>query len=113
MSGKTIEQFDCQSCAACCVVGGEVVVSPEDPTPRHLTRSVRGLIGFAFYEAEDGHRRMARTNEGACVALRGNGSCGYSCRIYDRRPTNCREFEPGSRPCLAARSRAQIVAGEL
>ena len=43
---------------------------------------------------------------GTCVAAKGQGKIGKacSCSIYARRPKVCRDFEPGSADCLAARS---------
>ena len=95
--------LDCQACGACCVTAGEVCVQPSDATPRHLTRSVRGAMGFASWEADEGLRRMARAENDACVSLRKSGDT-WRCSIYDRRPAVCREFLPGAADCLAARA---------
>lgn len=100
-----MDKFDCQSCGACCVHGGEVVVEATDtPLPKHLTRSVRGMVGFGSWEVERGTRVMARNGCNGCVAL--NSRAGqHSCRIYDKRPAVCREFESGSEECLSARKK--------
>lgn len=97
--------FDCLTCGACCTHAGEVVVESAEDVPRHLTRSVRGRIGFASWEAEDGTRIMARRCSGSCAAL--SPKAGRQvCRIYDRRPAVCRGFTAGSPQCLAARAAA-------
>ena len=48
-------------------------------------------------------RRVARRDDGACIALR--GIVGHSCRgaIYERRSIVCREFTPGDADCSQAR----------
>ena len=99
-------ELDCRSCGACCAEAGTVVVRPEDKqVPRYLTRSVRRRIGFASYEADEGVRQMNALVGGRCQALRGEIGTDCKCSIYDRRPAVCREFEPGSDGCLAARER--------
>lgn len=99
-------EFDCQSCGACCIHSGEIVVETTDaPPPNHLTRSVRGRIGFGSWEADEGTRVMARRDCNGCAALslkKGR----YVCRIYERRPAVCREFQSGSKECLEARALA-------
>lgn len=99
--------FDCLACGACCTHAGEVVVIPEDDTPKRLTTSVRNRIGFASYEADEGVRRMARTETDTCVALE-QSSCGFRCRIYERRPAACRAFGVGSQGCIDAREAAGL-----
>lgn len=103
------EEFDCLSCGACCRDAGEVaVVEDVDDVPRYLTRSVRGIIGFASWEAET-TRRMARDVDNQCVALCGEIGSAVRCQIYDRRPAVCRNFEPGNYQCIKARIDAGIV----
>ena len=98
-----VTSADCLACGACCVVGGEVVVGEDDTqVPRHLTRSVRGVMGFGSWEADE-IRRMARTKNHVCTALRGDVGKACRCSIYARRPSVCREFVAGSEACLAAR----------
>lgn len=97
---------DCRACGACCVEAGAVPVQPDERTvPRYLTQSVRGRMGFASFEAEDGIRQMDKHVGGRCKALRGVVGAECRCAIYDRRPAVCRQFEPGSEGCLAARER--------
>jgi len=99
---------DCTTCGACCQFGGEVVVSRAENLPKYLTRSVRGVIGFASWEAED-IVRMARTPDNRCVALRGEVNKTCHCAIYLRRPNVCREFVPGSEECVASKRAAYTM----
>lgn len=87
-----------------------IEVSASDPTPRYLTRSARGLPGFALWEGEIGTRAM-RTVGGRCAALRGEPGEACRCACYARRPAVCRSFTPGSRECLEARE--TLVADRL
>ena len=49
---------------------------------------------------------MARLDDGWCAALdRGT----MLCRIYERRPTVCRDYEMGGSDCLAERAKAEPV----
>ena len=95
-------RLDCLRCGICCVeYAGAVAVEPSDQVPHYLTRSVRGVIGFASWE-EDSMRRMA-SKDGRCIALRGEVGKACHCSIYSRRPVACRDFEVGSHACLKAR----------
>jgi Fe-S-cluster containining protein len=64
-------------------------------------------MGFASWEADE-FRRMARTANDRCIALRGEVGGTCRCSIYDRRPGNCRDFLPGSPECQASRSAALL-----
>ena len=100
----TRDVLDCRSCGACCVAfDGVVPVYVDDVTPRHLTRSVRRVIGFGVDEADEGTRRMASAG-GRCIALRGEAGKACRCGVYDRRPSGCRVFEVGGVECLRVRS---------
>lgn len=95
--------FDCSACGACCQTKlWAVRVEPDDRTPRHLTRSVRRRMGFASYEADGGVRCMNSAGD-RCVALRGDIGASVRCACYERRPSACCDFEPGSADCLQAR----------
>ena len=52
-----------------------------------------------------GGRIMARLGDGWCAALDRDS---MRCRIYERRPTVCRDFEMGGSECIAERSAAQL-----
>ncbi|MGU3659522.1 YkgJ family cysteine cluster protein [Methylobacterium fujisawaense] len=106
--------FDCQACGACCVAAGPVAVYPaDDRVPRHRTRSVRRMIGFASYEADDGVRCMKADDDGSCDALKGQPGIAVSCGIYDRRPAVCADFQPGSDSCRDARRNASAHYGRI
>ncbi|MBM0206106.1 YkgJ family cysteine cluster protein [Micromonospora sp. STR1s_5] len=99
----TDHQLDCRCCGACCQHGGEVPVYVTDSTPRHLTRPVRGRIGFDADDEAEGVRCMAKRPGGQCKALQGTVGVSVSCGIYALRPAICREFPPGSDGCRYAR----------
>lgn len=103
--GNGVSEFelDCRSCGACCVHGGEVPVYLTDLTPPHLTRPVRGRIGFDDRDEAEGVRYMPKHPDGRCKALKGVVGASVSCAIYDQRPAICREFPPGSDGCRYAR----------
>jgi Fe-S-cluster containining protein len=106
--------FDCQACGACCVAAGPVAVYPADVrVPRHRTRSVRRMVGFASYEADDGVRCMKADDDGRCGALKGQPGIAVSCGIYDRRPAVCADFQPGSDFCRDARRNAGAYYGRV
>ncbi len=102
--------LDCLSCGACCTHAGDVVVEATDNNvPRHLTRSVRGRMGFGSWEAEEGTRIMARRDCNSCAALslkKGR----HVCRIYEQRPAICRDFPVGGEECLKAPAAAGFPA---
>ena len=86
---------DCRACGACC---SGLLVEVDDAAlavlPRRLVKQ-DDLFGWVM-----------RERKGVCAALRGEIGCGVSCSVYDSRPLDCRDFEPGCRACLDARSRA-------
>ncbi len=96
-------ELDCRSCGACCQHGGEVPVYLTDPTPRHLTRLIRGRIGFNDEDEAEGVRCMPKHPGGRCKALGGVVGVSVSCIIYEQRPAICRSFPPGSDACRYAR----------
>ena len=105
--------FDCQSCGACCIAAGPVAVAPSDvQVPRHRTRSVRRMVGFASFEADDGVRCM-KADDGRCGALKGQPGTNVSCAIYDRRPTVCATFQPSSQYCREARGKARDLFAQV
>lgn len=99
--------FDCKSCGACCAYSGDVVVGLTEPVPRAYLRSVRGVIGYASWEA-DTIKRMHQI-DGVCAALKGRVGEACSCKIYTRRPEVCRDFSPGTPDCNEARRAAGMA----
>lgn len=103
------EQNPCLSCGACCVglrasfYWAEADDAMEGGVPARLTVRVDAF-----------RRAMRQGRKGRCVALRGTPGRTVACRIYDRRPSVCRNFEPawtedpaGAR-CLEARARLAL-----
>ena len=80
----------CASCKACCC-RLEVMLMSEDDVPAHLV-------------AEDqwGGQTMARLADGWCAALDRDT---LLCRIYERRPAICRDYETGGSDCLSERAK--------
>lgn len=103
--------YNCTACGACCRTAlWAVRVEPDDTTPRHLTRSVRRMMGFASWEADEGVRAMRNVDD-RCVALRGEIGVEVRCACYQRRPAACVDFEPGSAECLKARGSNPQLSG--
>jgi hypothetical protein len=72
------------------------------------------MMGFFSDDWMD-RRRMARVpmsdmnnDRSRCIGLVGDVGSACSCKIYDRRPSVCREFAPGSGDCLASRRKAGL-----
>ena len=83
----------CATCRACCC-RLEVMIMGEDEVPAEMTELDHW-----------GGRIMARLDDGWCAALdRGT----MRCRIYERRPTVCRDYQMGGSECIAERSAAQL-----
>ncbi len=86
------DAFDCQSCGACCIEAGAVILDQDDDVPASLVQHVANLSCMA--------------TEGTsfrCAALLGTVGETVGCGIYARRPRICRTFEAGSDECLSAR----------
>ena len=89
---NTADDFDCQSCGACCVEAGAVILAEEDDVPVSLVQHVANL--------------RCMVTEGTsfrCAALLGTVGRSVGCAIYGRRPEVCRSFDAGSDECLSAR----------
>ena len=54
--------------------------------------------------------RFLRSVAGACIALDRTVPGRYPCRIYARRPDDCRDVAPGSEWCLAARRAGRLLS---
>jgi hypothetical protein len=96
------ETYDCQTCGACChgPQGWVDVDEALDDTPRKLCQDFTGQLR--------GYRMGALTMvDGHCIALEITGTT-RRCTIYKRRPTSCRDFEPGCDGCLEARDKMNI-----
>jgi Fe-S-cluster containining protein len=94
-------ELDCTACAACCREAyGAVVVTRGDPIV-HLHPDLLVRRGRSHDVRRDGDR---------CAALDGGRAPDepYRCRVYDDRPTSCRDFTAGSAHCLTARRRVGL-----
>ncbi|MBN1774818.1 MAG: YkgJ family cysteine cluster protein [Deltaproteobacteria bacterium] len=96
---------DCVACGRCCHHGPRTVHLREADERRLTAEQLAGLtetLGPAGF-------RFLRSVEGACIALDRSTPGRYPCRIYERRPDDCREVAPGSEWCLAARRVGRLV----
>jgi uncharacterized protein len=85
-------EISCTNCEACCC-RLEVLLISDTGVPRH------------FIEIDQwGGMTMKRLGDGWCAALDRNT---MKCRIYEKRPLICREFETGEYECLVERAALQ------
>lgn len=100
MGTPNVIDYDCQGCGACCFgpQGWVDVDEALDDTPRKLCQD--------FCGPNRGYRMGAMIMvAGKCIALEKQPDGTWKCSIYKKRPTSCREFEPGSDACLEARDK--------
>ncbi len=97
---------DCRTCGACC--GPEL----DEGTHVDLFDVDVQRLSHAFREKHvvargDGESSLAtkrtRSSGTVCVALLGSVGRRVSCSIYERRPSACRDYVPGSPGCLESR----------
>ena len=93
----------CQHCGACCA---------------HFRVSfywsevgARGLPDAAVEKVAPLLACMAGTNQPQphCQALEGRVGGQVSCRLYEQRPSTCRELHPGEDKCTRARARYGLL----
>ena len=114
--------LNCETCGACCVYfhkGEEndnnsslwaVPINPSfDEVPHKFVQIGRRMtICDSAEDADKGisyeTTKFVRPNGLKCSALRGKVGDRVSCRIYDKRPPVCRNFESGSDRCIEARN---------
>lgn len=82
--------ISCATCEACCC-RLEVLLMAGDDIPARLT-AVDAWGGWV----------MARLDDGWCAAL---DRSTMLCRIYERRPWICRDYQAGAPDCLEQRAR--------
>ena len=82
-------EVSCANCEACCC-RLEVMLIAETGVPVNCIEIDKW-----------GGMRMARLEDGWCSALDRNTMI---CRIYEKRPRICREFEMGQYECIAERN---------
>lgn len=88
--------ISCATCQACCC-RLEVLLLAGDDIPPRLT-AVNQWGGWV----------MARLDDGWCAALDRNTML---CKIYQRRPWICGDYQVGERDCLV--QRAQLVSNKV
>lgn len=114
-SDRKITSADCQSCGICC--------SPEASSPDgcysadyvgvtngDLARmsevlsaeKIDGLVSRGPYN-NSCMKLVPKNGMERCAALTGRIGRSCACTIYEIRPRDCRDFEPGSDVCLEAR----------
>jgi Fe-S-cluster containining protein len=113
---------DCRNCGACCVgpedfgIHADLLSEDIDRLTLHYRRT-HVVHSHQWYS-----RRFDRTmytdrpalaskphaDGFACVAFTGRVGGPCRCKIYERRPYICRDFEPGSPECLGARKDAKL-----
>ena len=111
------DDYDCVTCGACCVsdFNAPDYVHLTDFDLDQLTRVDHQT--YVYQERTYGKPLMSmKTSQDGCGncrcrALQGEVGEKVSCRIYERRPTVCRNFTPGSMECDAARK--QILGVSL
>ena len=87
------EEYDCQSCGACCSHKWSWPV---------LRRDRADAIGIPAEMMRDDYPLM-KTFNNRCAALTGSVGVSTGCSIYMARPAACRAFKSGSALCLEAR----------
>ncbi|MCA9601441.1 MAG: YkgJ family cysteine cluster protein, partial [Myxococcales bacterium] len=88
--------FDCQDCGACC---------REAYTAVEVKRTEPVVTRYPDLVVREGKYLHLRRAGERCAALEGGRTPAeqYTCRIYDDRPSTCREFALASPNCLDAR----------
>ena len=95
-------QNPCQRCGACCAF--YKVKIPGSETDDQLG----GIVPVEMTVKSGMNGRVMKGTEGfrkRCIALEGNVGVNVTCRIYDQRPSPCREVAAGSDQCQRARAR--------
>ncbi len=91
--------FDCVSCGACCAYSKSWPAFIGDGDSAGIPDE---LVDFA-------HERM-QCHGDRCSALVGEIGIRARCRIYEKRPLVCREFQPGSEDCIMVRGSFDLHA---
>ena len=91
---------DCVTCGRCCHHGPQTV---------HLLEADEERLGevllaeYTVLHARPPGFRFVKNEGTRCAALDTSTPGRYPCRIYERRPDDCRIVDPGSPACLEAR----------
>lgn len=90
---------DCIECGVCCFSTLPTYLRIDGDDHERLGDEAESLTEFI------GNRCYMRIHDGRCAALVIDESGPrFLCSIYEKRPTTCRELEPGSPACLGERS---------
>lgn len=93
------DALDCTLCGACCTSQNPLHVPLTGADHARLTEGEQ--LALTVFE---GTRCFMRVVDGACVNL--DRSAGrFLCRIYERRPTVCRDYAAGGPACDHDRER--------
>lgn len=103
MSPFPPDDFDCQSCGACCATSAD--------WPRFSTEddAALALIPDAMVAAD---LSGMRCEDGRCAALTGAVGTHTACAIHPLRPEVCRACMPGDPECVIARDRWSLFVPE-
>jgi uncharacterized protein len=100
-------EFDCRACGACCLELD--VLLGEEEAVQFAARTELAALTIVHQGPSGPPLRLMRKIGERCAALVGPlDNC--RCCIYAQRPGLCREMEPGSEYCLAARQRMLVTA---
>ena len=99
----------CVECGACCFSNLETSIRVTGDDHERLGAAADELVHFV------GNRAYMRLSAGHCAALAAEGTGQFLCRVYESRPTICRELARGSPQCAGerftkgSRPRARLV----
>ena len=101
---QAADKHPCLACGACCASFRVSFYWSEG--------EARGLPAGLTDQVTAWFACMAGTNQGRprCAALDGAVGAAVSCRVYEQRPSPCREVEPGDEQCVKARQRHGLPA---
>ena len=91
---------DCVACGRCCHHG---------PSTVHLLETDETRLGdellaqYTYVSPKPPYFRFVKNDGARCGGLDASIAGSYPCRIYERRPDDCRIVQPGSPACLEAR----------
>jgi Fe-S-cluster containining protein len=101
----------CLECGACCFSNLETSIRVTGDDYERLGAAADELVHFV------GNRAYMRLSNGHCAALAVEREGRFVCRVYESRPTICRDLERGSPQCEGERfakgSRPQARLVEL
>lgn len=96
MTASASQNFDCQSCGACCAYSADwprFSLETEEELERIPAEHVAADLGGM------------RCENDRCTALEGALGKSVACTVYAVRPLVCRACMPGDDECLMARER--------